>query len=81
MNKWLSEQCRMCGSVNHFSIGDCNNMYAWECYLCGKKEWLDEDKMYDYMLLYGKDEYEANLDLELNNENILYVLGNYEGYE
>ena len=66
-NEWLTGQCPWCNSVNHIFI-DKQDAFAWECYNCFTKNWLDDAALVEYTVLNDITLIEADEKLENTSE-------------
>lgn len=51
-NKWYSEYCHICSSINHIFIDD-PFVFVYECWNCKNRMWIDEDAKQSYIVMSG----------------------------
>lgn len=55
-------KCNFCDSVNHLVYNTAD--FAYECYNCCERHWLDENAKGEYMILNSLDEEEVEKELQ-----------------
>lgn len=76
-NRWLTERCLACGSVNHILLAN-TEAHAWECWNCLEVWWIDELAKDMLIISYDIDDDEANNMLVNYHPYILYLYGHME---
>ena len=74
----MFEKCIICGTKNYLFPHDLNAL-AWECYFCQARHWLDYASKEEYMLEKECSEWEADQDLQISFEDIIFIYGEYDG--
>lgn len=73
-NKWLTEPCISCGSVNHIFLGN-ENAHAWECWNCMEMWWLD-DLAKDLVVIENNVDDDEALNMLMNyHPSIIFLHG------
>jgi hypothetical protein len=76
MGDHVKEFCLLCGERNLIII-DNIHVDGWRCWSCMTKYWMDDISMSSYMIVHGRDEAEAELDLRTENPPIVILEGKF----
>ena len=74
----MYQQCRICGTINYL-YNHHAGARAWDCYYCQAKHWIDEACKEEYMIENSCLEDQAEIDLQTNFDNIIFLNGTYNG--